>query len=163
MFCSLFITSLFGHQTLTGRDDTPATRSFRVDLFSFRFISILLIGRNECVIRFVFCLFFIQSSLASPSTVAHRRSCLMFDTLSPKLNVIVFFFSFFYLEISCGQFYDCRNHVRVIQPMGDGSRLYVCGTNAHNPKDWVINVSLISFFSITPKFQIVKKNPVRNR
>ena len=95
MFCSLFITSLFGHQTLTGRDDTPATRSFRVDLFSFRFISILLIGRNECVIRFVFCLFFIQSSLASPSTVAHRRSCLMFDTLSPKLNVIVFFFLIF--------------------------------------------------------------------
>lgn len=25
--------------------------------------------------------------------------------------------------------------------MADGSRLYVCGTNAHNPKDWVINVS----------------------
>jgi hypothetical protein len=25
--------------------------------------------------------------------------------------------------------------------MGDGSRLYICGTNAHNPKDWVVNVS----------------------
>jgi hypothetical protein len=59
---------------------------------------------------------------------------------------------FFYFSI---QFYDCRNHVRVIQPMGDGSRLYVCGTNAHNPKDWVINVSTqnihFNFLSLTPK------------
>ncbi|XP_056647935.1 semaphorin-2A isoform X1 [Diorhabda sublineata] len=38
--------------------------------------------------------------------------------------------------------FDCRNHIRVIQSMGDGSRLYVCGTNAHNPKDWVINANL---------------------
>ncbi|XP_021968718.1 semaphorin-2A isoform X2 [Folsomia candida] len=37
--------------------------------------------------------------------------------------------------------FDCRNHIRVIQAMGDGDRLYVCGTNAHNPKDWVINLS----------------------
>jgi len=49
-------------------------------------------------------------------------------------------FSFSFV-LFLSQFYDCRNHVRVIQPMGDGSRLYVCGTNAHNPKDWVINVS----------------------
>ncbi|GLH07394.1 Uncharacterized protein GBIM_12859 [Gryllus bimaculatus] len=34
--------------------------------------------------------------------------------------------------------FDCRNHIRVIQPMGDGGRLYICGTNAHSPKDWVI-------------------------
>ncbi|XP_019865782.1 semaphorin-2A [Aethina tumida] len=38
--------------------------------------------------------------------------------------------------------FDCRNHIRVIQSMGDGSRLYVCGTNAHNPKDWVVNANL---------------------
>lgn len=38
--------------------------------------------------------------------------------------------------------FDCRNHIRVIQPMGDGGRLYVCGTNAHNPKDWVIYSNL---------------------
>ena len=39
--------------------------------------------------------------------------------------------------------YDCRNHIRVIQPIGpDGSRLYVCGTNAHNPKDEVIYANL---------------------
>ncbi|EEB16176.1 conserved hypothetical protein [Pediculus humanus corporis] len=40
------------------------------------------------------------------------------------------------------EYFDCRNHVRVIQAIGDGSRFYVCGTNAHNPKDWVIYVSL---------------------
>lgn len=37
--------------------------------------------------------------------------------------------------------YDCRNHVRVIQPI-EGNKLYVCGTNAHQPKDWVINSNL---------------------
>jgi hypothetical protein len=40
------------------------------------------------------------------------------------------------------QHFDCRNHIRVIQPMGDGGRLYMCGTNAHSPKDWVIYVSI---------------------
>ncbi|KAE8749758.1 hypothetical protein FOCC_FOCC003498, partial [Frankliniella occidentalis] len=35
--------------------------------------------------------------------------------------------------------FDCRNHIRVLQPVDDGKRLYVCGTNAHSPRDWVIN------------------------
>jgi len=39
------------------------------------------------------------------------------------------------------QIFDCKNHVRVIQSMEQGDRLYVCGTNAHNPKDYVIYVS----------------------
>jgi len=39
--------------------------------------------------------------------------------------------------------YDCRNHVRVIQPLGpDGERLYVCGTNGHNPRDVVVYANL---------------------
>lgn len=38
--------------------------------------------------------------------------------------------------------YDCRNHIRVIQPIGDGNRLYICGTNAHNPMDYVIHANL---------------------
>ncbi|XP_041972853.1 semaphorin-2A-like isoform X2 [Aricia agestis] len=38
--------------------------------------------------------------------------------------------------------YECRNHIRVLQPMGDGDRLYVCGTNAHSPKDWVVYLNL---------------------
>ena len=34
--------------------------------------------------------------------------------------------------------FDCRNHIKVIQPVGDGKRLYICGTNAYSPKDWMI-------------------------
>lgn len=40
------------------------------------------------------------------------------------------------------QIFDCKNHVRVIQSMDQGDRLYVCGTNAHNPKDYVIYANL---------------------
>lgn len=42
------------------------------------------------------------------------------------------------------QLFECRNHVRVIQPMQNG-KLYICGTNAHNPKDYVIYVSHLIF------------------
>lgn len=38
--------------------------------------------------------------------------------------------------------YDCRNHIRVIQPIGNGERIYVCGTNGHSPKDQVIYSNL---------------------
>jgi len=38
--------------------------------------------------------------------------------------------------------YDCRNHIRVIQSIGNGDRLYVCGTNAHNPADLLIYANL---------------------
>jgi len=38
--------------------------------------------------------------------------------------------------------FDCRNHIRVIQPIGNGDRLYVCGTNAHNPRDQVVYANL---------------------
>lgn len=50
------------------------------------------------------------------------------------------------------QHFDCRNHIRVIQSMGNGERLYICGTNAHNPKDWVIYVSKHLFNHKTAKF-----------
>lgn len=38
--------------------------------------------------------------------------------------------------------YDCRNHIRVIQSIGNGERLYVCGTNAHNPIDRILYANL---------------------
>ncbi|XP_076336169.1 semaphorin-2A-like isoform X1 [Tachypleus tridentatus] len=38
--------------------------------------------------------------------------------------------------------YDCKNHIRIIQPIGDGSRFYVCGTNAFSPMDWVVHANL---------------------
>ncbi|XP_064483153.1 semaphorin-2A-like [Ornithodoros turicata] len=31
--------------------------------------------------------------------------------------------------------YECKNYIKVIQPIGDGSKLYICGTNANNPMD----------------------------
>lgn len=37
--------------------------------------------------------------------------------------------------------YDCHNHIRVIQPIGDGSKMYVCGTYAHDPRDFVFQVN----------------------
>ncbi|XP_058066278.1 semaphorin-2A-like [Anopheles bellator] len=40
------------------------------------------------------------------------------------------------------EMFDCKNHIRVIQPMDSGNRLYICGTNAHNPKDMVIYSNL---------------------
>lgn len=42
--------------------------------------------------------------------------------------------------------YDCMNHIRVIQPIGDGSRIYVCGTGAYNPRGLILyrNLSRLS-------------------
>ena len=37
--------------------------------------------------------------------------------------------------------YDCKNHIRVVQAI-DKDRLYICGTNAHSPKDLVIYANL---------------------
>ncbi|XP_055338493.1 semaphorin-2A-like [Paramacrobiotus metropolitanus] len=33
--------------------------------------------------------------------------------------------------------FHCQNHIRVIQPLAKGQYLYVCGTNAYRPKDWI--------------------------
>ncbi|XP_065078888.1 semaphorin-2A isoform X1 [Ochlerotatus camptorhynchus] len=50
------------------------------------------------------------------------------------------------------EMFDCKNHIRVIQPMDSGNRLYICGTNAHNPKDVVIysNLTHISRSEFVP-------------
>jgi len=40
------------------------------------------------------------------------------------------------------QRFECRNHIRVIQSMENGNRLYICGTNAHSPKDYVLYSNL---------------------
>lgn len=68
-----------------------------------------------------------------------------------KFNILLFnnndrYYKYIFINLNVlnmflFQHYDCRNHVRVIQPIGDGTQLYICGTNAHNPKDWVIYVS----------------------
>jgi hypothetical protein len=59
--------------------------------------------------------------------------------------------------------FHCRNHIRVIQPIRDGKgRLYVCGTNAHSPRDYVVysNLTEISrheFFPGTRLFAIISQ------
>lgn len=46
------------------------------------------------------------------------------------------------------QSFDCRNHVKVIQPMNKGAdKLYVCGTNAYNPRDYLLYSSNLSLSS----------------
>ncbi len=37
--------------------------------------------------------------------------------------------------------FDCRNHIRVLQPVGQ-DQLYICGTNAHAPRDLVVYANL---------------------
>lgn len=51
-------------------------------------------------------------------------------------------------SIWCLQRFECRNHIRVIQKMNKGNRLYICGTNAHSPKDYVLYVSE-NYFHLT--------------
>lgn len=45
--------------------------------------------------------------------------------------------------------YECRNHIKVIQPMAR-DRLYICGTNAQNPKDWVVHANLSHIHDTIP-------------
>ena len=54
--------------------------------------------------------------------------------------------------------FDCRNHIEVIQPIGDGNRLYICGTNAYSPKDWMIytNLTHVSLNEYVPEIGIGK-------
>jgi hypothetical protein len=49
--------------------------------------------------------------------------------------------------------------------MDNGNRLYICGTNAHNPKDYVIYVSFFSLFFLSLSLQLCPFFifPLRNR
>ncbi|XP_077515907.1 semaphorin-2A-like isoform X1 [Amblyomma americanum] len=51
--------------------------------------------------------------------------------------------------------YECRNHIKVIQPIGDGTKLYICGTNAQNPRDMEIYSSNLTE---VPKTQLTLKD-----
>lgn len=66
--------------------------------------------------------------------------------------MVVYMYVCFFFHFFPSQMFDCKNHIRVIQPMDSGNRLYICGTNAHNPKDLVIYVSitlnLLHFYGI---------------
>ena len=40
--------------------------------------------------------------------------------------------------------FDCRKNVWMIIPIGNGERLYLCGTNAYNPPVQVVSANLTS-------------------
>lgn len=84
-----------------------------------------------------------------------KITALLYDIKSTYIFLTIITIIFFSVLL---QHFDCRNHIRVIQSMGDGSRLYVCGTNAHNPKDWVINVSNYQFILVWYNFFFFEKS-----
>lgn len=109
---------------------------------------------DQNVGRFVKRLFYISLATRPGSPPCSTLVCLcvcvlvyIYVCLSVCIATIFTCFFLFLL-----QHFDCRNHIRVIQPMGDGNRLYMCGTNAHNPKDWVIYVSTSSICTTTTTF-----------
>lgn len=41
--------------------------------------------------------------------------------------------------------FDCHNHIKVIQPINKvGDKLYLCGTNAYNPRDYLVHAANLS-------------------
>ncbi|XP_077513119.1 uncharacterized protein LOC144124363 [Amblyomma americanum] len=42
--------------------------------------------------------------------------------------------------VTLGPDVDCRNHIREVHPIRNGSTLYVCGTNSRNPTDWQLQI-----------------------
>lgn len=59
------------------------------------------------------------------------------------------------MDFSHLQLFDCRNHIRVVQPM-DANRLYICGTNAHNPKDYIVFVSFTQYLYLEAAFRRIE-------
>lgn len=73
-------------------------------------------------------------NLKNISMTACERDAIILDPSSPDIRNCV--------SKGKSEMFDCKNHIRVIQPMDNGNRLYICGTNAHNPKDVVIYSNL---------------------
>ncbi|XP_077513121.1 semaphorin-2A-like [Amblyomma americanum] len=53
---------------------------------------------------------------------------------------------------------ECRNHIRVIQPIGNGSTLYVCGTNSRDPTDWQVRAMDLSLIPVAEQVPIMESN-----
>ncbi|OQV16107.1 Semaphorin-2A [Hypsibius exemplaris] len=47
-------------------------------------------------------------------------------------------------SIGKSRHYHCQNHIRVVQPLLKGQYLYICGTNAFRPKDWIVHAGNLS-------------------
>ncbi|XP_065297784.1 semaphorin-2A-like isoform X2 [Dermacentor albipictus] len=65
-----------------------------------------------------------------------------------------------------GKDVDCRNHIRVVQPIRDGSTLYICGTNARAPTDWQVqaaDLTLVPASSQVPVLGVNTSNEAQGR
>ncbi|KAH7966986.1 hypothetical protein HPB49_021176 [Dermacentor silvarum] len=69
-------------------------------------------------------------------------------------------------NLKLGKDVDCRNHIRVVQPIRDGSTLYICGTNARAPTDWQIqaaDLTLVPAANQVPVLGINTSNEAQGR
>ncbi|KAK8757314.1 hypothetical protein V5799_005048 [Amblyomma americanum] len=57
-----------------------------------------------------------------------------------------------------GKDVDCRNHVREVHPIRDGSTLYVCGTNARAPTDWQVQADDLTLVPVATQVPIGGNN-----
>ncbi|XP_049515528.1 uncharacterized protein LOC125941742, partial [Dermacentor silvarum] len=57
-----------------------------------------------------------------------------------------------------GRNVDCRNHIRVVQPINDGSTLYICGTNARAPTDWQVMAEDLTLVPVAQQKTIFESN-----
>ncbi|XP_075724737.1 semaphorin-2A-like [Rhipicephalus microplus] len=57
-----------------------------------------------------------------------------------------------------GKDVDCRNHIREVLPIRDGSTLYVCGTNSRSPTDWQVRASDLTLVPAAERVFITGSN-----
>ncbi|XP_077512540.1 semaphorin-2A-like [Amblyomma americanum] len=53
---------------------------------------------------------------------------------------------------------ECSNHIRVVQPIRNGSTLYVCGTNSRNPTDWQVQAADLSIVPEAQRVPVMESN-----
>ncbi|KAH8039674.1 hypothetical protein HPB51_008267 [Rhipicephalus microplus] len=61
-------------------------------------------------------------------------------------------------DLKLGKDVDCRNHIRVVQPIRDGSTLYICGTNSRAPTDWQIQAADLTLVPAANQVPMVGTN-----
>ncbi|KAL1435569.1 hypothetical protein MTO96_000226 [Rhipicephalus appendiculatus] len=57
-----------------------------------------------------------------------------------------------------GKDVDCRNHICVVEPIRDGSTLYICGTNSRAPTDWQIQAADLTLVPAANQVPMVGTN-----
>ncbi|EAT42479.1 AAEL005993-PA [Aedes aegypti] len=119
------------HYSFSPHGHTNHVREFQCGKFYYRTFYLdeerdsLYVGAMDRVFRL---------NLKNVSMTSCERDAIVLDPSSSDIRNCV--------SKGKSEMFDCKNHIRVIQPMDNGNRLYICGTNAHNPKDVVIYSNL---------------------